>query len=86
VIQGPICIKDFFILFYEPVKNNVNIIKGEQNMLKKISLRSKLLLFGVAISIIPFLISLMLSYTTNNKMSRIAAEEALNLAQADLRP
>lgn len=51
----------------------------------KMSLRSKLLLFGVAISIIPFFISLILSYTTNTKMSRIAAEEALDLAQADLR-
>lgn len=49
------------------------------------SLRLKLLLFGMAISIIPFFISLILSYSTNTKMSRIAAEEALNLAQADLR-
>ena len=54
-------------------------------MLKNMSLRLKLLVFGVAISIIPFLISLIFSYTTNNKMSRIAAEEALNMAQADLR-
>jgi methyl-accepting chemotaxis protein len=54
-------------------------------MFKTMSLRSKLLLFGVAISIIPFFISLILSYATNTKMSRIAAEEALSLAQADLR-
>ncbi|MBI4775105.1 MAG: Cache 3/Cache 2 fusion domain-containing protein [Deltaproteobacteria bacterium] len=54
-------------------------------MLRKMSLRSKLLSFGVAISIIPFVISLMLSYITNNKMSRIAAEEALNMAKTGLR-
>ena len=54
-------------------------------MFKKLSLRSKLLGFGVTISIIPFMISLFLSYTANNKMSRIAAEEALTMAQSDLR-
>ena len=54
-------------------------------MFKKLSLRSKLLGFGVTISIIPFMISLFLSYTANNKMSRIAAEEALTMAQFDLR-
>lgn len=50
----------------------------------KTKLKTKLLIFGITISLITILISLYFSFNSNRKMSSMAAKETLKLAYSDM--
>jgi methyl-accepting chemotaxis protein len=52
--------------------------------MQNINFRTKLLIFGITVSIIPLTVSLVLTFSTNRKFIEVASEESIKLADADL--